>query len=800
MEQNKPLFSSSMDVMDFVENNFIVCPNRSFGTVDFLILLYNEYPMQFTQALWHLEIDESEFVPHLDDMHRSVTNVIDQEIDVVSSYQSSTNEFDDFLQEIMNVTDGLDQELGMTDILHMMIKGEYTLAGVILSQAQEGEYLGQNYYEISRNLENTDQEANIREEFYKAKRESAAMQNVPARREDVSEGEKTEEQAIIEQCTVDMTARAKGKGYDPVIGRDEEIKKAARTLLRKKKSNPVFVGESGVGKTAVAEGVVQAIAEGHVPKELKNKTVLSVDIGAMIAGTSNRGEFEEKLKVILEHAQSEGAILFIDEIHMIVGAGSSRGGTDMSNIMKPYLTDSQNPLYVMGATTFDDFKRIENDPAMVRRFAKIVVAEPSPELAVEMIKGQRATYESHHAGIRLTDEAIEAAVELTDRHIHDECLPDKAFAVLDSALAAQRDGFVPENGQKGVVGESDVYAQVSEDLGREIGPLNDPKVKEKMLGLADRFNAVVINQEHATAELSRRVRNSSANLFASARKNKTQGSFMFVGPTGVGKTELSKQLANELGVPLIRYDMSEFGESAAVKRFIGADPSYVGYEEGGQLINDIRANPSCVLLLDEIEKAHPDVYKILLQVMDDAKLKDGKGRVADFQGVYVIMTSNIGANLEEIRGIGFGAETQTVEDQRIELVRQVFSPEFVGRMDASIDFNDLDEVEHFVKILDVHLQPQLDDLADKGIKVKFQANAKKYLAEKCLETKLGARPLKKALEDYFQSPLIDAFYESSLDEGDTVIVRAPKNDNDALDIKYQKPEPKRLMAPNPAKA
>tara|TARA_R110002126_G_scaffold13118_7_gene57121 strand:- start:4983 stop:7406 length:2424 start_codon:yes stop_codon:yes gene_type:complete len=798
MSQNKLIFNSVEDLQNIIEHNYEMCAHADITTVDVLVMLSTLHPDAFSTALWELKIEDEKAIT--DYLAEHVTNIKSNYADEVvpetpeycAELEEALDALDAHVTQEIELHDGADEyQFDLTAILNNLLVSRRSFAGFILGRALQGTLSEISHAELDKALSDISAGRTTDEHYV----ESDGTQGRSVANIDNGQQAETQNNAALSALT-DLTAQAKSDRFDPVIGRDAEIDSAVQVLLRKEKRNPIFIGEAGVGKTAAVYGLVKRIADGDVPGELKGKQVLSLDIASLIAGTKHRGEFEENLKTVLAHVKETGAILFIDEIHSMVGAGSASGSLDMANILKPYMSDAIDPICVMGATTFNGFKALEKDSALERRMGKITVGEPSPELAVEMIKGKRDAYVAHHGGLELTDAAIELAVEQTHLHIHDLHLPDKAFAVIDSALAAQRAGSVPPSGKKGVVDTADIYAQISKDLGREIGALDNPEIKEKLLSLSDRFNAVVINQEPAIEKVSKRVRNSSTNLFASARKNKTLGSFMFVGPTGVGKTELTKQLAAELDVPLIRYDMSEFSEQASVKRLIGADPSFVGYEDGGQLVNDIRKNPSCVLLLDEIEKAHPSVYKVLLQIMDDAKLKDGQGRVADFQNCYVVMTSNVGASIEEVRGIGFAAETKTVEAQRLDLIKQVFSPEFVGRLDEAVDFNDLTEMKDFLKIIDVHLAPQIEDLKTHDIHVNFNDNAKEYIVNKCLKEKLGARPIKKALETYFQTPVSEAFCSEAFNAGDTINVSAPKNDNDdGLQFDYTMPKQRRLAAP-----
>ena len=795
MSQKKIQFFTIADVERYIEDHFDTCPNEDPTSLDLLVMLSQAHPQPFSEALFHMGIkDEDAFNDFLEKVQNTVLDTYEESnIEPDVGQMEYTQDLRDCLDAIENfmANNPMENVLGETehgftisDLMSFILKDSSTFASMVLEYGQHSSV---------KDLEM----AHFMQDENMTGMGLVARPQVGPAAQPQAQPEAEEDAHAAENFLKNLTAQAKESSFEPVIGRDDEIQQAVRTLLRKEKRNPIFVGEAGVGKTSLAYGIVQNIIDGNVPEELKGREVVSLDIASLVAGTKYRGDFEKRMKNVLEYVKANNAILFIDEIHMICGAGAvGKDKMDASNILKTYLSDQKNPISVMGATTFNEFKLLEKDGALERRVSKLVVKEPSKELAITMIEGKRAAYEAHHSGVRMSNEAIQAAVDYSARHIHDRCLPDKALDILDLALAAQRDGFVPENGTKGVIGEADVVAEMSRKLGREIGLINDPNLKAKLMTMTERFNANVINQEGPINKVVRRVRNAESGLFADERTNKTLGAFMFTGSTGVGKTELTQQLAKELGVPMIRYDMSEYQESTSFKRLVGSDPGYVGYEEGGKLINDIRENPSCVLLLDEIEKAHPSVYKILLQIMDNAKLTDGQGRVADFQNVYVVMTSNIGATLKQVNGIGFNAVDTTVGQQREEMIKQVFSSEFVGRLDDVVEFNNLDKVEDFVKVLDIHLAPQIKGLADKGIKVEFEQSAKEFIAQVSLKENLGARPAKKAIRDYFQSALVDAFCEGTLAAGDTVVVKAPENDNDtALDIKIKQPGRKALPAP-----
>tara|TARA_R110002124_G_scaffold149220_1_gene315256 strand:+ start:427418 stop:429787 length:2370 start_codon:yes stop_codon:yes gene_type:complete len=782
------MFYNSKEIKTYIAENHHKCPKKTFGSMDFLILLKNTDPEAFSNALWSLEIDDEACIAGLENIHMTYMNGLEGK-NTPKDY-TYTAEFYNAFDALDSAIDASEDDFDMVQILQFFLKNTQMTAGMFLNYAKEGVVLD----EFDEAVEKIIDRAGGRESYgtdhvtmpYNYSKEVTPY--IAPKTESVKEEKDSIDPT---EFLVDMLAQAKETPYDPVIGRADETAAMVQILLRKEKRNPLIVGEAGVGKTAIVHALVQNIVNGDIPEDLASKPVFSLDIATMLADTSLRGQFEDRLKAVLDYAQDQEAILFIDEMHTVMQTG------EMANMLKPYMSHPSKPISIIGATTFKEAKAIMKDAAMERRMGKVKVDEPSAELAVKMVEGKREQYQKFHAGIKLDDSAIAAAVEETSRHMHESFLPDKAFSIIDSAMAARRAGFLPEGGEKDIVTERDIYAQLSRDLGREIGPIESPAVKAKLMSLKACFNAAVINQEEAIDALSKRVRNSGSNLFASTRKSKTLGSFMFAGPTGVGKTELSSQLAQEMGIPLVRYNMSEFSDKSSVNRLTGSDPGYIGYEEGGQLVNDIRQNPSCVLLLDEIEKADPSIFKILLQIFDDASLTDGQGNKASFQNVYVVMTSNIGVDIKEVHSIGFKSNTETVGDQKLKLIESLFSKEFVGRLDGVIDFNDITEMDDVLKILDIHLQPQLDDLAAKEITVDFKQAAKEFIAQKCIDRKLGVRPLKGALETYFQSPLVDAFCGEALKAGDNVIIRGPLNDNeDALNIKFEGPKQKRLPAPS----
>ena len=546
---------------------------------------------------------------------------------------------------------------------------------------------------------------------------------------------------------------------DTLIGRSQEIDRAVRVLARRRKNNPVFVGDSGVGKTAIVEGLAKKIVDKQVPKAIKDAVIYSLDMGALIAGTRYRGDFEERLKAVVDAVTAQDdAILFIDEIHTIIGAGAVSGGAmDASNLLKPAL--SSGKLRCIGSTTFKDYRtHFEKDRALSRRFQKIDVEEPSREDAIAILNGLKPTYEAFH-GVSYTEDAIAAAVDLSIRHMHDRRLPDKAIDLLDEAGA---DLKVAEADPMSVT-ESEIQSLLSRIA--RIPPQEMTRDDRSRLQALDAdLKKVVFGQDSAIEQLVAAVNLSRAGL---AKPEKPTGSFLFTGPTGVGKTEIARQLAATMGVELIRFDMSEYMERHSVSRLIGAPPGYVGFDQGGLLTEAVTKTPHCVVLLDEIEKAHPDVFNILLQVMDHGKLTDNNGRTTDFGNVILIMTSNVGARDLQQSPIGFSQDVQPGDDERE--YRRVFAPEFRNRLDARIRFAPLQPVvmERIVEKFVAELQGQL---ADRGVSLTLKPAARAYLAEKGYDPLMGARPLARVISEELKKPLSEEILFGKLDGGGSVAV------------------------------
>ncbi len=565
----------------------------------------------------------------------------------------------------------------------------------------------------------------------------------------------------LESFTVNLNAQALAGKIDPLIGRDLELERVIQTLCRRRKNNPLLVGEAGVGKTAIAEGLARRIVADEVPDILQSATVYALDMGALLAGTKYRGDFEQRLKAVIKQLSSNAkAILFIDEIHTVIGAGAASGGTlDASNLLKPALSSGQ--LRCIGATTYNEYRGIfEKDHALSRRFQKIDVKEPSVEETVAILKGLKSRFEAHH-GVKYTQQALATAAELSARYINDRHLPDKAIDVIDEAGAAQR--IQPKSRQKKVITNREI-----EEIIAKIARIPAKSVasdeRDALRNLDRDLKAVVFGQNQAIDALATAIKMSRSGL---GNPQKPIGSFLFSGPTGVGKTEVARQLAYTLGVELIRFDMSEYMERHAVSRLIGAPPGYVGFEQGGLLTEAITKAPYSVLLMDEIEKAHPDIFNVLLQVMDHGTLTDNNGRRADFRNVVLIMTTNAGAETLSKSGIGF-APSATAGDEMAE-IKRLFSPEFRNRLDAIISFAPLDE-EIILRVVDKFLMQLEEQLHGKKVEAHFTDALRAWLARKGYDPQMGARPMARLIQDTVRKALADELLFGRLAQGGEVTV------------------------------
>ena len=579
----------------------------------------------------------------------------------------------------------------------------------------------------------------------------------PEQDQDGSEtGEEASEKSLLSQFAVDLNEQARSGNIDPLIGRDHEIERVSQILMRRRKNNPLLVGESGVGKTAIAEGLAKLIVEGNVAAPLLDSVVYSLDMGALLAGTKYRGDFEKRFKgLVSELKNNKKSILFIDEIHTIIGAGAASGGVmDASNLLKPLLSSGQ--LRCVGSTTYQEYRGIfEKDHALARRFQKIDVPEPSIDETFEILKGLKSRFEDHHQ-LRFTNPALRGAAELSSRHITDRFLPDKAIDVLDEAGAFQR--LQPEYKRKKTVGLSDIKLVISK-IARIPAKSVSVSDKVQLKDLANNLKMVVFGQDKAIDALSTSIKLARAGL---REGSKPIGSFLFAGPTGVGKTEVSKQLANILGIELVRFDMSEYMERHTVSRLIGAPPGYVGYDQGGLLTEAVTKQPHSVILLDEVEKAHPDVFNLLLQVMDHGTLTDNNGRKADFRNVILIMTTNAGAEVMSRASIGFS--TQDHRSDGMEAIKKMFTPEFRNRLDSIVQFGEL-SIEVIKTVVDkflVQLQSQLDD---KKVFIEVSDEARTWLASHGYDPKMGARPMDRLIQDKIKKPLAEEVLFGDLAEG-----------------------------------
>ncbi len=595
-----------------------------------------------------------------------------------------------------------------------------------------------------------------------------------------AEGEKEEgdgKGSPLDQYTQNLNSLARDGKIDPLIGREHEVERVVQILCRRRKNNPLLVGEAGVGKTAIAEGLAWRITQGEVPDVLSSATVYSLDMGALLAGTKYRGDFEQRLKGVLKQLKDQpNSVLFIDEIHTLIGAGAASGGTlDASNLLKPAL--SSGAMKCIGATTFTEYRGIfEKDAALSRRFQKVDVVEPSVEQTVEILKGLKSRFEEHHS-VRYALGALQAAAELSAKFINDRHLPDKAIDVIDEAGAAQR--VLPKSKQKKTITRNEV-----EDIVAKIARIPPASVssddRSKLKSLDRDLNSVVFGQEPAIEALASAIKMARSGL---GKPDKPIGSFLFSGPTGVGKTEVAKQLAFVLGIELIRFDMSEYMERHAVSRLIGAPPGYVGFDQGGLLTEAITKKPHAVLLLDEIEKAHPDVFNVLLQVMDHGTLTDNNGRKADFRNVIIVMTTNAGAETMNKATIGF--TTQREQGDEMADIKRLFTPEFRNRLDAVVSFRALDE-EIILRVVDKFLLQLESQLAEKKVDVTFTDSLRKFLAKKGFDPLMGARPMQRLIQDTIRRALADELLFGRLVDGGRLTVDLDADDKVVLDIQPAK--------------
>lgn len=580
----------------------------------------------------------------------------------------------------------------------------------------------------------------------------------------------------LENYATNLNEQAASGGVDPLVGRADEVERVSQILSRRRKNNPLLVGESGVGKTAIAEGLAKRIVDGDVPEVLASSVVYSLDLGSLLAGTKYRGDFEKRFKGLLQELKkSEGAILFIDEIHTIIGAGAASGGVmDASNLLKPLLSSGE--VRCMGSTTFQEYRGIfEKDRALSRRFQKVDVNEPSVEDTFQILKGLKSRFEEHHH-IKYTEPALRAASELAERYINERFLPDKAIDVIDEAGAYQQ--LQPASKRKKTIGVSDVEKIVAK-IARIPSKRVNSSDKEVLRKLEENLKMLVFGQNEAISTLATAIKLSRAGLNSA---EKPIGSFLFAGPTGVGKTEVTRQLAKVMGVELVRFDMSEYMERHTVSRLIGAPPGYVGFDQGGLLTEAVTKHPHSVVLLDEIEKAHPEVFNLLLQVMDHGTLTDNNGRKADFRNVILIMTTNAGAEDISRNSIGFSKQDNTTDG--MEAIKKMFTPEFRNRLDSVVQFGSL-SLEHIKTVVDkflVELQTQLDE---KHVTIEVTDAARQWLAENGYDEKMGARPMARLIQEKIKRPLAEELLFGALSDGGGVVKVAIRQGELVLDMETE---------------
>jgi ATP-dependent Clp protease ATP-binding subunit ClpA len=616
----------------------------------------------------------------------------------------------------------------------------------------------------------------------KAPQASPAQEEAAAAEQSEASGGQSaqpQQPTALDQYTSNINELAKKGKIDPLIGREQEVERVIQVLCRRRKNNPLLVGEAGVGKTAIAEGLARRIIEKDIPEVLEQATVYALDMGALLAGTKYRGDFEQRLKAVLKQLKSDPhAVLFIDEIHTLIGAGSASGGTlDASNLLKPAL--SSGALRCIGATTYNEYRGIfEKDQALSRRFQKIDVTEPSVEQTVQILRGLKSRFEEHH-GVKYSAAALSTAAELSAKYINDRHLPDKAIDVIDEAGAAQR--ILPKSKQKRTIGKTEIEEIVSKIA--RIPPATVNTDDRQVLARLDKnLKSVVFGQDPAIEALSAAIKMSRSGL---GKIDKPIGSFLFSGPTGVGKTEVAKQLAYVLGIELIRFDMSEYMERHAVSRLIGAPPGYVGFDQGGLLTEAITKKPHSVLLLDEIEKAHPDIFNVLLQVMDHGTLTDNNGRKADFRNVIIIMTTNAGAETLNRRAIGF-SNAREAGDEMAD-IKRMFTPEFRNRLDAIVSFKSLD-TDVIMRVVDKFLIALEQQLAEKKVEISYSESLRTHLAKKGFDPQMGARPMQRLIQDTIRKALADELLFGRLVNGGRVHVAIDAEQGDQVVLEFPKDE------------
>lgn len=706
----------------------------------------------------------------LDTLRKTVTEYVDTELaSLITGYDEDskpTAGFQRVIQRaVIHVQSSGREEVTGANVLVAIFAERESHAAFFLQEQEMTRYDAVNY--ISHGIGKRPGSNEVR-----SPRGSDENEEAPnSAQNEHEDGEPKKKQEALKAYCVNLNEKAKTGKIDPLIGRHNEVNRTIQILCRRSKNNPLYVGDPGVGKTAIAEGLAKRIVEGKVPEALEDATIFSLDMGTLLAGTRYRGDFEERLKqVVKELEEFPGAVLFIDEIHTVIGAGATSGGAmDASNLLKPAL--SSGSIRCIGSTTYKEYRQFfEKDRALVRRFQKIDVNEPSIDDAIAIMKGLKPYFEDYHH-LKYTNDALKAAVELSARYISDRKLPDKAIDVIDEAGAAQM--LVPASRRRKTIGEREIEATIA-TMAR-IPPKSVSKSDELVLAnLEKELRSVVYGQDEAIVALSSAIKLARAGL---REPNKPIGCYVFAGPTGVGKTEVAKQLASSLGVELLRFDMSEYMERHTVSRLLGAPPGYVGFDQGGLLTDGVDQHPHCVLLLDEIEKAHPDIYNILLQVMDHGSLTDHNGKKIDFRNVILIMTTNAGAADMAKHAIGFGSSKRTGEDE--EALNRLFTPEFRNRLDATIKFGSLppEVIHQVVQKFVMQLEAQL---SERNVTFELQPDAVDWLARKGYDEKMGARPLGRVVQENIKKKIADEILFGKLRKGGVVRVSASDTADELL--------------------
>ena len=657
-------------------------------------------------------------------------------------------------------------------VFHVQSSGRKEVTGANVLVAIFSEQESQAVYFLkSQEIERIDVVNYISHGISKIPGEEGGSDAMPEGEEEA--GAEGQSQSPLEAFATNLNEEAKAGRIDPLVGRDAELERVIQVLCRRRKNNPLLVGESGVGKTAIAEGLAKRIVDGEVPEVVADSEIFALDLGALLAGTKYRGDFEKRFKAVLgELKKKEGSILFIDEVHTIIGAGAASGGVmDASNLLKPLLTSGQ--IRCMGSTTYQEFRGIfDKDRALSRRFQKIDVVEPDVEDTYRILKGLKTRFEDHY-GIRYTDKALRAASELAAKYINDRFMPDKAIDVIDEAGAAQQ--LQPASKRKKSIGQADVEAVVAK-IARIPSTQVSMSDKRDLKDLDQKLKMVVFGQDEAIDQLANAIKMSRAGLKSG---EKPIGSFLFAGPTGVGKTEVSRQLANIMGVELLRYDMSEYMERHTVSRLIGAPPGYVGFDQGGLLTEAVTKHPHSVVLLDEIEKAHPEVFNLLLQVMDHGTLTDNNGRKADFRNVVLIMTTNAGAQEMDRNTIGFTEQDNTTDG--MEVIKRMFTPEFRNRLDGIVQFGSLPltVVKTIVDKFLTELQAQLDD---KRVMLEVDEAAREWLAREGYDEKMGARPMQRLIQEKIKKQLAEDLLFGDLSKGGGTVRISVEDDDLSIEV------------------